>query len=84
MPYVSRQAAARESKSLSKAVYHWAQDQNEELKDVSDRLAYLTYQQGEAENEYAKASEQARSALKDLRNFESKLNPSVRLRLASP
>ena len=62
-----QEATSRETKSFSKAMLEWGQAQTAEVKDVTDRLAWLEYKQAEVHAEYARSLEQSRSALKDLR-----------------
>lgn len=72
------EALGRDSHMVSKQLYLWASEQPDQaLKDVGDRLAYMTYQVGDLQQHCSKDLEQARADLKEIRNFENEL---VRLR----
>lgn len=90
------EASARESKTFSKHLVNWGDSHDKstaaDIKDVTDRLAWMQYTAGEIQEGYAKVClsrvsasmshsfyqslEQARQALKDVRNYENKLGPS--------
>lgn len=75
-----RKAYTRFKQALATQLYQWSQDtqspvkqQASDFEDVSDRLAWMTFKQGEIMQAYATKLESARAALKDIRNFEQKL-----------
>lgn len=84
----SSAAAVRDMESLgrdlqhtSKDLYLWGQaEQGKDLQDVSDRLAFLVFKTGELQKQSALACAQARSAMKDIRNFENELVPRRKAR----
>ncbi|GAB00019.1 uncharacterized protein L969DRAFT_90112 [Mixia osmundae IAM 14324] len=73
-------AVARETKAVAKALFDWSNEQTKDsatdLRDVSDRLAYVVFQEAELHAEYAAHLEQSRTLLKELRNFENKFSPN--------
>jgi len=68
-------AVSRDSKSHSKELYLWGQEQTEEVKDVSDRIAYLNFVNGTLANDLAKSLDNARASYKSLRDAETALHP---------
>ncbi|KAL5518845.1 LSP1 [Sanghuangporus vaninii] len=69
------ESAAKDAKSQSKELYMWGQDQDEDLKDVTDRLAYLNFVNGALSTTLASQLDSSRSAMKTLRNAEKELEP---------
>jgi len=69
------EAVSRDSKSHSKELYLWGQEQVDDVKDVSDRIAYLNFAQGSIASELAKSLDAARASYKSLRDAETALHP---------
>ncbi|KAL5534143.1 hypothetical protein ACEPAG_604 [Sanghuangporus baumii] len=69
------ESVAKDAKSQSKELYMWGQDQDEDLKDVTDRLAYLNFVHGALSTTLASQLDSSRSAMKTLRNAEKELEP---------
>ncbi|KAL5495166.1 LSP1 [Sanghuangporus weigelae] len=69
------ESAAKDAKSQSKELYMWGQGQDEDLKDVTDRLAYLNFVHGALSTTLASQLDSSRSAMKALRNAEKELEP---------
>ncbi|KAM0786658.1 hypothetical protein ACM66B_002107 [Microbotryomycetes sp. NB124-2] len=70
------EALSRETTTYSKHLFLWGQEaQGNDLKDVSDRLAWIEFETAKLFKEHARRVDQARSALKDVRNFENELVP---------
>jgi hypothetical protein len=68
---IDSEGLARDSHMLSKQLYLWACDEPDHaLKDVGDRLAYMNYQLGDLQQQYAQKMETSRSDLKEIRNLE--------------
>jgi hypothetical protein len=76
----AQQTLQRENQTYAKSLFHYSQEQAgpglEDVQDITDRLAFLEFKQGELHAEYATKLEQARAALKDIRNYEQKLEPN--------
>ncbi|PLW06431.1 hypothetical protein PCANC_23545 [Puccinia coronata f. sp. avenae] len=71
---IDSEGLARDSHMLSKQLYLWACDEPDHaLKDVGDRLAYMNYQLGDLQQQYAQKMETSRSDLKEIRNLENEL-----------
>ncbi|KAG8775558.1 hypothetical protein FRC12_001418 [Ceratobasidium sp. 428] len=68
-------AVSRDSKSHSKELYLWGQDQVEDVKDVSDRIAYLNFVHGSLASDLAQSLDTARASYKSLRDAETALHP---------
>ncbi|KAB5594217.1 Sphingolipid long chain base-responsive protein LSP1 [Ceratobasidium theobromae] len=68
-------AVSRESKGHSKELYLWGQEQVEDVKDVSDRIAYLNFVHGALAADLAKSLDTARASYKSLREAETALHP---------
>ncbi|CCO27334.1 Sphingolipid long chain base-responsive protein LSP1 [Rhizoctonia solani AG-1 IB] len=68
-------AVSRESKSHSKELYLWGQDQVDDIKDVSDRIAYLNFAHGSLATDLAKSLDSSRASFKSLRDAETTLHP---------
>lgn len=73
-------ALARDAKAQSKELYTWGQTQPEDLKDVSDRLAYLNFVQGSLASSVAIKLNNARAPFKALRDAEAALVPKRNFR----
>ncbi|KAG8942392.1 hypothetical protein FRC04_003788 [Tulasnella sp. 424] len=65
----------RDTKSLSKDFYLWGQEEEEDLKDVTDRLAYLNFVQGSLAAVLSDRLDEARAPLKKLRDAQAALSP---------
>ncbi|KAK4047361.1 lipid-binding protein [Microbotryomycetes sp. JL221] len=77
------EALSRETTSYSKSLYLWGQEsQGNDLKDVSDRLAWIEFETGRLFKNHAQRIDQARSALKDVRNYENDIVPKRKSRQA--
>ncbi|KAG6842608.1 hypothetical protein C0991_000134 [Blastosporella zonata] len=72
---------ARDAKSQSKELYTWGQAEPEDLKDVTDRLAYLNFVQGSLATSLAIKLDAARAPLKALRDAETAIAPRRNLRV---
>ncbi|KAL0951102.1 hypothetical protein HGRIS_007839 [Hohenbuehelia grisea] len=68
-------SVSRDAKGQSKEMYTWGQGEGEDLKDVTDRLAYLNFVQGSLAASLAQKLDAARAPLKALRDAESALTP---------
>lgn len=73
-------ALARDAKTQSKELYTWGQAQPEDLKDVTDRLAYLNFVQGSLASSVAIKLNDARAPFKALRDAETVLGPKRNFR----
>ncbi|KAG1870030.1 Eisosome component PIL1-domain-containing protein [Suillus subluteus] len=73
-------ALARDAKVQSKELYTWGQTQQEDLKDVTDRLAYLNFVQGSLASSVAIKLNNARAPFKALRDAEAVLAPKRNFR----
>jgi len=71
---------ARESKAQSKEVYIWGQTEPDDLKDVTDRVAYLNFVHGSLAAGLAQKLDAARAPLKALRDAETNLQPRRTIR----
>ncbi|KAG9047265.1 hypothetical protein FS837_002626 [Tulasnella sp. UAMH 9824] len=65
----------RDTKSLSKDFYLWGQEEEEDIKDVTDRLAYLNFVQGSLVSVLSDRLDEARAPLKKLREAQAALSP---------
>lgn len=63
----------KDSKANSKELYMWGQTETDDLKDVTDRLAYFQFVQGSLADSLAKKLDAARLPLKNLRDKEDAL-----------
>ncbi|KAF8626533.1 hypothetical protein AX15_004836 [Amanita polypyramis BW_CC] len=63
------------SKYQSKVLYIWGQSEPDDLKDVTDRLAYLNFVEGSLADSLAQRLYAARAPLKALRDAENALAP---------
>ncbi|KIO08221.1 hypothetical protein M404DRAFT_997147 [Pisolithus tinctorius Marx 270] len=66
---------ARDAKAQSKELYTWGQGDEADLRDVTDRLAYLNFVNGSIASSLAVKLDAARSPLKALRDAESAITP---------
>jgi hypothetical protein len=73
-------SVSRDSKAQSKELYTWGQSEAEDIKDVTDRLAYLNFVQGSLANSLAIKLDSARGSLKALRDAENALTPRRNIR----
>ncbi|KAG2159930.1 Eisosome component PIL1-domain-containing protein [Suillus bovinus] len=73
-------ALARDAKVQSKELYTWGQTQAEDLRDVTDRLAYLNFVQGSLASSVAMKLDGARAPFKALRDAEAVLTPKRNFR----
>jgi len=71
---------SRDSKTQSKELYTWGQGEAQDLKDVTDRLAYLNFVQGSLANSLAIKLDNARAPFKALRDAEAVLTPRRNIR----
>ncbi|KAF9270278.1 hypothetical protein L218DRAFT_888725 [Marasmius fiardii PR-910] len=73
-------SVSRDSKAQSKELYLWGQNELDDLKDVTDRLAYLNFVQGSLASSLAVKLDAARAPLKTLRDAEAALAPRRNIR----
>ncbi|KAK7694854.1 hypothetical protein QCA50_002042 [Cerrena zonata] len=71
---------SRDVQANSKELYLWGQQDQDDLKDVSDRLAWLNYVQGQLASNLATQLNAARVPFKALRDAETALAPRRALR----
>ncbi|GJJ08835.1 hypothetical protein Clacol_003054 [Clathrus columnatus] len=71
---------AQDVQAISKELYIWGQTENSDIKDVSDRLAYLTFVQGGLAASLAASIDASRAPLKALRDAEAQLQPRRNIR----
>ncbi|KAJ7619096.1 Eisosome component PIL1-domain-containing protein [Mycena polygramma] len=71
---------SRDAKAQSKELYTWGQAEDADLKDVTDRLAYLNFVQGSLASSLAVKLDAARAPLKTLRDAETALTPRRNVR----
>ncbi|RXW19868.1 hypothetical protein EST38_g5969 [Candolleomyces aberdarensis] len=71
---------ARESKAQSKELYTWGQTEADDMKDVTDRLAYLNFVLGSASFTLSQKLDAARAPFKALRDAEIALQPRRNIR----
>lgn len=63
----AEETLARELQLFSKNLFIWSKEEKgHDLVDVTDRLAFFMYKQGELQQQAATAQQQARSAIKDI------------------
>jgi len=65
----------QDEKAVSKELYLWGQTEDTDIKDVSDRLAYLTFVQGSLAQSLASSLDAAGAPIKALRDAEAGLQP---------
>jgi len=68
-------SVSRDAKAQSKELYTWGQAEHEDLKDVTDRLAYLNFVHGSLSSTLAQKLDSARASLKILRDAENSIAP---------
>jgi len=68
-------SVSNDAKAYSKELYTWGQSDAADIKDVSDRLAYLNYVHGSLASSLAVKLDGARSSFKALRDAEASLAP---------
>ncbi|KAF8168039.1 Eisosome component PIL1-domain-containing protein [Crassisporium funariophilum] len=73
-------SASRNSKAQSKELYTWGQTEADDLKDVTDRLAYLNFVQGSLAGTLATKLDAARAPIKALRDAEAAITPRRNIR----
>lgn len=67
------ESVAKDAKANSKELYMWGQAESDDLKDITDRLAYFQFAQGSLADSLAKKLDTARLPLKNLRDKEDAL-----------
>ncbi|KAI0094631.1 Eisosome component PIL1-domain-containing protein [Irpex rosettiformis] len=72
---------SRDSQTHSKELYFWGQAENDDIKDVTDRLAWLSYVQGTLTGQLASKVNTSRTAFKHLRDAENALAPRRNIRI---
>ncbi|KIJ40201.1 hypothetical protein M422DRAFT_75767 [Sphaerobolus stellatus SS14] len=70
----------QDAQAVSKEFFLWGQTEDTDIKDVSDRLAYLTFVQGSLAQSLASSLDAARAPLKALRDAEAALQPKRNIR----
>ncbi|KAL0580391.1 lipid-binding protein [Marasmius crinis-equi] len=73
-------SVSRDSKAQSKELYTWGQNELDDLKDVTDRLAYLNFVHGSLASSLAVKLDASRAPLKALRDAEAALAPRRNIR----
>ncbi|KZV71296.1 hypothetical protein PENSPDRAFT_606083 [Peniophora sp. CONT] len=68
-------AVNRDAQAQSKELYMWGKGEDSDLKDVTDRLAFLNYISGQLAGTLATKLNQARTPLKALRDNDATLLP---------
>ncbi|EJD55429.1 hypothetical protein AURDEDRAFT_179184 [Auricularia subglabra TFB-10046 SS5] len=72
---LDHQSVARDTKALSKEIFNWGQKEKEDIKDVTDRLAWINFVHGGLSTTLGQALEGARAPLKAVRDAEANLFP---------
>jgi len=67
-------SVARDAKASSKEMYVWGQTEAEDVKDVTDRLAYFNFVQGSLASTLSTKLDASRTPLKALRDSEATLS----------
>lgn len=70
----------QDAQALSKELYIWGHSETSDIKDVTDRLAYLTFIQGSLATSLAASIDASRAPLKALRDAEAQLQPRRSIR----
>lgn len=65
------EAAGRDAQTYSKELYLWGQEQTDDIKDVTDRAAYLNFVHGQLNTDLANKLDTARGPWKTARATES-------------
>jgi hypothetical protein len=73
-------SVARDSKASSKEMYVWGQAEAEDVKDVTDRLAYFNFVQGSLASTLSTKLDASRMPLKALRDSEATLSARRNIR----
>ncbi|CAL1695407.1 unnamed protein product [Somion occarium] len=71
---------SRDAQANSKEIYLWGQQETDDLKDVTDRIAWLNYVQGQIASALATQLDAARAPFKVLRDAETAIQPRRTLR----
>ncbi|KAK2461867.1 hypothetical protein APHAL10511_006330 [Amanita phalloides] len=74
------ESLSRDSQYQSKELYNWGHNELDDLKDVTDRLAYLNFVQGSLSGSLSQKLNAARAPLKSLRDAENAMTPRRSLR----
>ncbi|KAF7310961.1 Eukaryotic translation initiation factor 4e [Mycena chlorophos] len=69
-------------KASSKELYTWGQGEADDIKDVSDRIAYINFVAGSLSSALGQKFDAARGPLKNLRTAEANLQPRRNARAA--
>ena len=72
---------SQDCKAVSKEFYVWGQTEDSDIKDVTDRLAYLTYVQGSLTAALASSLDASRTPFKALRDAEAHMQPKRNVRM---
>ncbi|KZW02011.1 hypothetical protein EXIGLDRAFT_736741 [Exidia glandulosa HHB12029] len=72
---LDHQAVARDTKGLSKELFNWGQKEKDDVKDVTDRLAWINFVHGGLSATLGQALEASRAPLKAVRDAEENLFP---------
>ncbi|KIP12446.1 hypothetical protein PHLGIDRAFT_27272 [Phlebiopsis gigantea 11061_1 CR5-6] len=72
---------SRDTQGFSKEVYLWGQTEGDDVKDVTDRLAWLSYVHGSLAGTLATKLDSARASFKHLRDAENALAPRRNIRI---
>ncbi|EKM61188.1 uncharacterized protein PHACADRAFT_168609 [Phanerochaete carnosa HHB-10118-sp] len=72
---------SRDTHGYSKEMYLWGQIESEDLKDVTDRLAWLSYVHGSLAGTLANKINSSRTTFKHLRDAENALAPRRNIRI---
>lgn len=73
----AHEAAGRERVAIATQLSEWGEQTGDEaLSDVSDKVGVVVSEMGEQEDAYAHALDDARAALKQVRNTEKSVQPS--------
>ncbi|KAK4494816.1 hypothetical protein PRZ48_014172 [Zasmidium cellare] len=71
----SRETASKERIDGAQALSAWAEEQDEDISDVIDKVAVLISEAGDLEDQYVDRYDVYRGALKDIRNIEKIIQP---------
>lgn len=74
------ESISKDAKASSKELFMWGQTEGDDLKDVSDRLAYLNFVHGALSGTLSKGLDAARSHMKALRDAEKAIEPRRNIR----
>ncbi|EIN13686.1 hypothetical protein PUNSTDRAFT_94932 [Punctularia strigosozonata HHB-11173 SS5] len=73
-------SVSRDAKAHSKELYMWGQEEKPDVKDVTDRLAFMNYVQGSLSGTLATKLDTSRASFKALRDAEANLAPKRNIR----